>query len=375
MMTKSMPRTQATGPALIESAPRLGADRPLLQVDHVGRQGAGAQQQRQVLRRLQREPAADLAAAAEDRLLDPGRADHLVVEHDGEDPADVVPGRLAEPLAAHGIEAEGDHGLAVLVVSGLGVVQILAPHHGTALDHVAHALLVGRGQDDMAGRRPARVGVGGRIHEVEGQLRGLAEDVLDPIRILDARDLDQDPVGALALDRGFGQPGLVHAQPDDLDDLAHDAGPELAQALLGDLDLDSWAVLGDHVGLHVVADQLASALHLAGIAQLDEQQVALEDAAAVLDPRPAQRRGDAVDDVVQALGQSRLELDLHQEVRAAPQVEAEVDLLARQPARHVLGQVAVEHVGCGVSKAQQQHDRRQDHLPSRNLNHEDFAIR
>ena len=74
----------------------LGPDRALLEDRDRRRQGAGAQQQCQVARRLHREAAGDDAAAAEDRLADHRRADHLVVEHDRKRLADILAGRVAE---------------------------------------------------------------------------------------------------------------------------------------------------------------------------------------------------------------------------------------------------------------------------------------
>ena len=81
-MTAIRPMMPAHLPAAIESAPRLGADGPLLDHGQRGRQSAGAQQDRELVGTFDREIAGDDAIAAEDRLVDPGRADHLVVKHD-----------------------------------------------------------------------------------------------------------------------------------------------------------------------------------------------------------------------------------------------------------------------------------------------------
>ena len=66
------------------------ADRALFGDVERRRQRAGAQQHGEVVGRLRREVAGDLARAAGDRLLDGRRGDHLVVEHDGEALADVL---------------------------------------------------------------------------------------------------------------------------------------------------------------------------------------------------------------------------------------------------------------------------------------------
>ena len=77
-----------------------GADGALLDDGELGRQRAGAQLDGELVGGLDREAAADLAGAAQDRLADHRRRDHLVVEHDGERPADVVLGELAELAGA-----------------------------------------------------------------------------------------------------------------------------------------------------------------------------------------------------------------------------------------------------------------------------------
>ena len=86
-----------------------GADGALLEHGERCRQGAGAQQQGQVLGLVDAEVAGDDAGAAQDRLADLRGADHLVVEHDRQMLADVLAGGVAEALAADGVEAEGDH--------------------------------------------------------------------------------------------------------------------------------------------------------------------------------------------------------------------------------------------------------------------------
>ena len=54
-----------------------------------------------------------MPAAAEDRLADDRRADHLVVEHDRERLADILARRVAEPPGAGGVEPEADRRLVV----------------------------------------------------------------------------------------------------------------------------------------------------------------------------------------------------------------------------------------------------------------------
>ena len=73
--------------------------------------------------------------AAQDRFADHRCRDHLVVEHDGERPADVLLRRLGEFPRADRIEAEADDRLAVaLVEARLRVDQIVAGDHNALLD-------------------------------------------------------------------------------------------------------------------------------------------------------------------------------------------------------------------------------------------------
>ena len=75
-----------------------GADGALLDDGQLGRQRAGAQQHGQIVGLLDGEIAGDLAGAAGDRPENARRRDHLAVEHDGEQFADVLatsPGRIA----------------------------------------------------------------------------------------------------------------------------------------------------------------------------------------------------------------------------------------------------------------------------------------
>ena len=83
-----------------------GTDGALLDDGQRRRQRAGAQQDREIVGALHGEAAGDLARAAEDRLADHRRRDHLVVEHDGERLADVLLRRLREFARARRVEAE-----------------------------------------------------------------------------------------------------------------------------------------------------------------------------------------------------------------------------------------------------------------------------
>ncbi len=101
----------ASAPAWIGIGAEIGTDGALFENGQRRRQRARAQQQRQVVGRLHGEAALDDAGAAEDRLADHRRADHLVVEHDGEGLADILARRVGEAARADRIELEAHHRL------------------------------------------------------------------------------------------------------------------------------------------------------------------------------------------------------------------------------------------------------------------------
>ena len=112
---------------------------------------------------------------------------------------------VAELARARLVEAEGDDRLVgALVEAGLRIDQILARHDRRFLQQVAAlAVALGRRIDLVAGRHARLLGLLGRhvrMHLVERQLRRLADQVLELLGILQARELDEDAVGALAHD-------------------------------------------------------------------------------------------------------------------------------------------------------------------------------
>src|SRR4051812_22570439 len=99
--------------------------RPDLDESQIARVLAAAQQDRQIVRLLDREAARNLPGAADDRLADDRRRDHLAVEHDRERAADVLLGGARELAGAGGIEPEADHRLVgALIEAGLRVGEV-----------------------------------------------------------------------------------------------------------------------------------------------------------------------------------------------------------------------------------------------------------
>ena len=131
----------------------------------------------------------------------------------------MVLGRFAELFAAGTVKLETDDRHAA-VKSGAGVNQMFAGNHRFAADDQSFAL----GAVDQPGRvaqfAAARVGGGGAaVYQVKRQLGGFAEQSLDPLRILFARQLYGDAVNALTLDRRFVGAGFVNAAADDFNRL------------------------------------------------------------------------------------------------------------------------------------------------------------
>src|SRR5690606_20696424 len=64
-----------------------------------------------------------------------------------------------------------------------------------------------------------------------------------------------------------------------------------------------------------------------------------------------------------------LGLDFEQQMRAAAQVEAEIDLLFGQPVRQLFRRRAVEQIGRGEDRAYNADGEDQNDLPARNVDH------
>ena len=227
----------STKPTASEIAPgpdRIGAQfRPDAAFLHHGqrrRQRARPQQHREVVGRCGGETAADLTAPAGDRLADHRRADHLAVQHDGEAVVDVGPRDVGEAPRADGVEGEVDHPLAGLRIgAGARIGQVAAidvdpPAHRDLLVRV----VLHRQEVHARRRRRSGVRVGRLVDQLERHVRGLAEQLLDPVGIADAGQLHDDAAVALLGDLRIDHAGLVDAAADDLDRLLHRAaGPRV----------------------------------------------------------------------------------------------------------------------------------------------------
>ena len=220
------------------------------------------------------------------------------------------------------------------------------------------------------------------MHLVEAQPRGLADQLLELGRILQARHLHEDARAALAHDVGLGGAHGVDAPAHRLDGGADGAGDAMLQAGLGRGDADHAAVRLGHleIGDGGAEDEVAGLL--------DEAAQGLEGGVRVLgldEPDLHGVVGDAdrgdgdlglaqplagiiaqrVQPVLAHIG------DLHgeQQMRAAAQVEAEGELRLRHPARPGRERLLGHEIGDHQQDAEQTGEDDGDLLPRREMQH------
>jgi hypothetical protein len=163
--------------------------------------------------------------------------------------------------------------------------------------------------------------------------------------IVHPRELDEDAVRPLALDRRLLGPGLVDAPADDLDRLidrlpAPRLGRNRAEAhrprpVRGNVDRQVRIDL---------AQGLACAFDLVRFADREGDRIAFDAEAGISDIGVAQRVAHVVDDRVEALALGRGDIDLEQQVGTAAQIEPERYLLVRQPIRDLREKGRTEQV-------------------------------
>ena len=204
------------------------ADRPFLEVSDPGRKRAGLEDDDQVLGLLDREPPLDDAAVGDPGVDVRGRLD-LAVEDDGQLFADVLAGDLLEAPWPFGVQGEGDGGVVPLVDGAADHAQVLARDRGHPADEEEAGLTpLGIALDDLHVLRnraaeflEERLLVRGRsgLDELPLEDGRDLDQVLDPLRVGDARELDDDPLRALPLDQRLGDAELVDPVADGLDGL------------------------------------------------------------------------------------------------------------------------------------------------------------
>ena len=229
-------------PAAIEIRAEPGADRALLDDGEGGRQGAGTQQNRKIVRGFNREAARDLPLPSRDRPIDARRRDHLVIEDDREEAPDIFSRCPAEALSAAHIETEIHDGLiGARIESGLRIDKVGPIHDDLLFDRERAARLLRRELLDVARRCPLV------RDEAKFEMGRLAEEILQLLRILQSRHLDEDAVIPLALDVRLCRTERVDAPSDDLDRLIDRAPHLVRDAGIRDGQADEAAIALRHV--------------------------------------------------------------------------------------------------------------------------------
>ena len=226
---------EAMMPARIESAPRLG---PTVRSSTMVSLAGSAPARSRIARSLALStvklpliwPEPPRIGSRIDR-----RRDHLVVEHDGEGPADIgfavtSPNLRRRPVDRRKLTTGS---LVCWSKAACASTRSSPVISGTSCDDVVTG---GRRRPDATTMVPGFGGWSARadgnraLDEVEGELRRLADDRLQPRRIAEARRLDEDAIVALALDARLGGAEFVDAAADDLDRLVDDAADALRRA-------------------------------------------------------------------------------------------------------------------------------------------------
>jgi len=363
-----------------------GANHALLDHGKLGGQGAGAQQNREVVRRFHGEIAGDLPAAAQNRLANDRRRDHLVVEHDGERPPHVLLGDLGKFAGAGGIEFEVDHWFAGALVEGrLRVGELLARNDHPLLQQIGLPVLSFRTVHDFRfRRRPALQRLLGRhraVDQTERQLRGLAENIEELLRIAETGHLHQNAIVSLALDRRLHKTQLIDALADDLDRLVHDLADALEDRRLGRgqphqpaagiLDIEGALAGGAGKPAERLRQlpELCKALLQIVFANAHLDRVAANDrGAGQPNPLGAQDPTHVVLQREQLLPPHVVGVDLEQDVRAALQVEAEHDVALR-PIRPALHHGFRKEIRDGKQADDTSREQDRQRLPLRNVKH------
>src|SRR5450756_420529 len=324
--------------------PERRPDRALLEDDHLGWERARAEDEREGVGLLGREVALDDAALL-DLTVDVRRGLNALVEHDREALVDVLARDLRELHGARRVQEEHDGRLVELVAVDSGVLQVAPRDGGGALQDVpdgsarAGVGVLVEALDDLEilGHRTAvrpssdvhgRVRTAAVVHELQLEEARRADDLLDAARVVHAGDLDDDAVGSLPLDDGLGDTEGVDAVADRLDGLARrlvlDRDP--LGVLVRNPPLAAALVDGPRVRREDACHEI---LELRGVRLLVEPE---REARAVGRARRHDRHAALAALVLQALervlglGAQRVGgLDLHDEVDAAAQVEAQLE--------------------------------------------------
>ena len=389
MTTSKQPKKRG----MLAGGDRVGAearaDGALLDHGQLGRQSAGPEGHGKVACLGHGEVAADLARAAEDRLADDRRRNHLAVKDDGEGQAHVLLRRPGEALGAGRVEAEGhDRLVGALIEAGLGVDQVLAAHQNLLLDHIRLRRVVLRVKQLVVDGHLLAfhhlLHIGASVDHPEFELAGLADQPLQALHVADARNLHEHAVAALALDARLGRAEGVDAAADGLDRRLNGRVHALGEPGIGGLERDAAVAAAAHLeGLG--AGQSKRVAHRHG--QLAQVLVSLFEVRRLADLHRhgargkvlreigvggailAQRLAHVVAQLVEPILDHLVLVELIEEMGAALQIEAETDLLVRKPARHGFHGCAREDIGKGKDQAGENDAEHHNQLPLGKMQH------
>ena len=186
------------------------------------------------------------------------------------------------------------------------------------------------------------------IDEAEGQLCGLAEQFLQPRRVLQSGHLHQDAVHPLTLDRRLHRAELVDAAFDNLDRLIDRLADALVHRRLSHPQPDQPAsgIADVDAALPGAAEQAAERLrqlaqlgerlgNIRGVPNAHFDRIAARDEPGIADARIAQGAAHVITQRFHLLPAHRIGVDLEQDVRAALEIEPEDDVALR-PFRQAL---------------------------------------
>ena len=368
-------------------AAERGTDRALLQDRQFRGQRAGAQLVGEQGRVLQGEArAADLAAAAEDRLVDDRRRDDLVVEHDRKRLAHVPVGESPELAGAGGVEGEvNDRPAGARTEGGLGVRQLVAAHHRRLFQHLLRLVLGIALIDFEARRNPGLLGFrwGERfMNFVERQLCRLPDQRLQIVGLVDARNLHENAAPAFAHDRGLGDAHRIHAPSHRFERRRQGVAHALMQADLRRRDADGATLAFLHLQIgtgraheHVAGlrdhlpQRLVGRVDLLRLGQAHLHGATGDARCAHADLGVAQALACIVAQPVEPILADVVLVHGEEHVGAPTQVETEAQLLLGQPERPSVHRLLREEARHAQQQAEHAYGRNDIRAPAGNVQH------
>ena len=235
------------------------------------------------------------------------------------------------------------------------------------------------------------MGVGRGIDKLEFELAGFADKLLQALDVLNTGDLYDDASAALAVDNGLGGTELIDTPPDRLDRGLDRRIQALGEPGVGHGQGDTPVtaardveVIGREAGEHAAANldgdlaQIREGLiEISAFADVHRYiarghilpEVGIADAGA------AKRVTDIAADGVEPIVEQILLVDLIEEMGAALQVKAEIDLLVWKPSRHAGHGRGREQIREREQESGEHDAEYQDPLPPLEIHHDRLRLR